>query len=64
MGELSKVRDVLQREINSTLAQLEALQGVIALSNCAMATGPSTMAEARKVEAPKPKTFARSRTAK
>ncbi|KAL4353583.1 hypothetical protein GQ457_06G027510 [Hibiscus cannabinus] len=63
LGELSKLRDSLQKEVHNTQAQLEALQADVALCKRAMVTGPGTTVETRRVEVPRPRTFGGSRNA-
>ncbi|KAK8656120.1 hypothetical protein V6N13_108679 [Hibiscus sabdariffa] len=63
MGELSKLCDSLQQEVHNTQAQLEALQGDVALCKRAMVAGPSTTVETRRVEVPRPITFGGLRNA-
>ncbi|KAI5682535.1 hypothetical protein M9H77_03763 [Catharanthus roseus] len=65
MAEVARLRDVHQREINSLLMQLEEARGDLALCKKAILAGPTTSTvESRRVDIPKPKSFARTRNAR
>ncbi|KAI5673638.1 hypothetical protein M9H77_14002 [Catharanthus roseus] len=65
MVEVASLRDVHQREINSLLMQLEEARGDLALCKKAVLAGSTTsMVEPRRVDIPKPKSFAGTRNAR
>ncbi|KAI5678661.1 hypothetical protein M9H77_09611 [Catharanthus roseus] len=65
MAEVARLRDVHQREINSLLMQLEEARGDLALCKKAVLAGSTTTTvEPRRVDIPKPKSFAGTRNAR
>ncbi|KAI5652374.1 hypothetical protein M9H77_29561 [Catharanthus roseus] len=65
MAEVARLRDVHQREINSLLMQLEEARGDLALCKKAVLAGSTTSTvEPRRVDIPKPKSFAGTRNAR
>jgi len=65
MAEVTRLRDVHQRELNSVLTQLEEARGDLALCKKAVVIGPLAPAmEPRRIDIPKPKSFAGTRNAR
>ncbi|KAL6129813.1 hypothetical protein ACLB2K_073162 [Fragaria x ananassa] len=59
MVELTKMRQVHEKELNSTLARIEEMHGDLALCKHALAMGAGTsgIVEAKSIEVQKPKSF-------
>ncbi|KAI5652529.1 hypothetical protein M9H77_29716 [Catharanthus roseus] len=65
MAEVARLRDVHEREINSLLMQLEEARGDLALCKKAVLAGSTTSTvEPRRVDIPRPKSFAGTRNAR
>ncbi|KAI5681852.1 hypothetical protein M9H77_03080 [Catharanthus roseus] len=65
MAEVAHLRDAHQRELNGLLMQLEEARGDLALCKKAALAGPTTsIVEYRRVDIPKPKSFAGTRNAR
>ena len=59
MGELTKMRQVYEKELNGTLARMEEMHGDLVLCKRALAAGAGTngIVEAKRIEVPKPKSY-------
>ena len=66
MAEVGRVRDVYERQLNSALVQLEEMRTDLAMCKRALAATPTTpvFVEARRVDVPRPKSFAGTRNAR
>ena len=60
MAEVGRIRDVYKRQLNSALIQLEEMRTDLAMCKGALAAMPimSVFTEARRVDVPRPKSFA------
>ncbi|KAI5681209.1 hypothetical protein M9H77_02436 [Catharanthus roseus] len=65
MAEVARFANAYQRELNSLLIQLEEARGDLALCKKAVLAGPTTSTvESRRVDIPKPKSFANMHNAR